>query len=377
MSTRDDLLAFARQLLKEQSITPDKSSCHRLIANRLRPLGFTIENLSFNGINNLWAHIGGKIDELFVFCGHTDVVPPGDESTWHHPPFAAQVEEGLLYGRGSVDMKSSIAAMVIALEGLLQDTKPQKSIGLLITADEEGAARYGVKSALETLHNRGLKIHYCLVGEPTSEKQCGDTIKNGRRGSLGLTVLLRGLEGHSAYIASADNVLHRLTLMAKRLIDENWDALDDKQAPISAATTFNITGIEGVSAVDNMTAPLAKMHCSWRSMVSPSLIQRQAASLLPDCELSWHQGAAPYLSSCGLMAKELTDAIKRETSLQPRLSTAGGTSDGRFFAPYGVEVIEFGPCNNTMHQANEHISVDELECLVGIYSRFCQNFLMR
>ena len=376
MSAPKDLLAFARLLLREQSITPDQSSCHQLIGERLEPLGFTIENLSFNGVNNLWAYLEGETRELFVFCGHTDVVPAGNESAWHYPPFGAQVKEDILYGRGAVDMKSSIAAMVVALEGLLPNVRPQKSIGLLITADEEGPARYGVKSALAALHKRGVKIHYCLVGEPTSEKQCGDTIKNGRRGSLGLTVLLRGLEGHSAYIASDDNVLHRLILLAQKLIDENWDALNERQDESASPTTFNITSIEGGSVADNMTAPIARMHCSWRSMLPPSLIQDRASSLLPSSEISWHSGAEAYFSSCGLMAEALTDAIQRETGIQPRLSTAGGTSDGRFFAPYETEVIEFGPCNTSMHQANEHISVAELKRLAEIYSRFCHNFLM-
>jgi len=376
VSAHKNVLAFARLLLREQSVTPDQSDCHQLIAERLKPLGFSIENLSFHGVNNLWAYLEGKTDELFVFCGHTDVVPSGDDSAWHCPPFAAQVEEDILYGRGAVDMKSSIAAMIIALEELLPNVKPQKGIGLLITADEEGPAQYGVKSALEVLHNRGVKIHYCLVGEPTSERQCGDTIKNGRRGSLGLTVFLRGLEGHSAYIDSDRNVLHRLTFLARKLIDENWDALNERHNESSSPTTFNITNIEGASAADNMTAPVARMQCTWRSMLSPSLIQNQAISLLSDCELSWRPGAKPYLSSCGIMAKELTAAIQQETSLQPLLSTAGGTSDGRFFAPYKTEVIEFGPRNTTMHQANEHISLAELRCLVAIYSRFCHSFLV-
>lgn len=369
-------MAFACQLVKEQSVTPDQSGCHQLIGDRLRRLGFAIENLSFHGVNNLWAHLAGETDELFVFCGHTDVVPPGDESAWHHPPFAAHIEKGLLYGRGAVDMKSSIAAMVIALEELLRGGKPRKSIGVLITADEEGEARYGVKSALAELHKRGLKIGYCLVGEPTSEKQCGDRMKNGRRGSLGLTARLKGLEGHTAYVPSDKNVLHRLVLMAQQLIDQDWDALGKEQNQDSSPTTFNLTSIEGTSAAENMTAPTASMHCIWRSMLAAELIQQRAASLLPGCDLKWQPGAEPYLSSCGLMAKKLTTAIQRETNLRPELTTDGGTSDGRFFAAYGVEVIEFGPRNATMHQPNEHISVEELGRLTAIYSRFGRDFLM-
>ena len=374
----ENALELAHQLIKEESITPDKSRCHEIIAAQLGSLGFTTETLSFSGINNLWAYLEGKTEELFVFCGHTDVVPPGDEAAWHHPPFNAYFDKEHLYGRGAVDMKSSIAAMITALHRLLKDCRPHKSIGILITADEEGAAVYGVKKALEELHKRGVKIHYCLVGEPTSEKKIGDVVKNGRRGSLSLIASLSGIEGHSAYIDPADNVLHRLLALAEKLIKEEWDLLGEEGHKNSITTTFNITSIRGVSAAENMTAANAEIKCSWRfsPLLLPSLIRKRAAQLLEGCTLTWQLSALPYLSAGGKMEKALIRAIKKECGIEPSLSTGGGTSDGRFFADYGAKILEFGPRNATMHRANECISLKDLTQLTAIYSRFGRLFLM-
>ena len=374
----ENALALAHQLIREKSITPDRSRCHERIAAQLRPLGFTVENLSFNGVNNLWAYMEGRTEELFVFCGHTDVVPPGDAAAWHHPPFSARLDKEHLYGRGAVDMKSSIAAMMAALQLLLRDRRPHRSIGILITADEEGPALNGVRKALEELHKRGMKIHYCLVGEPTSEEKLGDMMKNGRRGSLSLSASLSGIEGHSAYIDPADNVLHRLLMLGHKLIQEEWDGLGEDGPGGLADTIFNITSIRGLSAAENMTAPSAEMKCNWRfsPLLLPSLIRKRAGQLLQGCTLSWQLGALPYLSSGGKMEQALKRAIKEECGIEPKLSTGGGTSDGRFFADYGAKIVEFGPRNATMHKANECISLKDLKRLTAVYHRFGTLFLV-
>lgn len=381
-SQRQDLAAhaldLARRLIRQASITPDTSACHQIIATALEQLGFKTEHLRFNGINNLWAHLPGETDELFVFCGHTDVVPPGDEAAWQHPPFSATIANGHLYGRGSADMKSSIAAMLAALFPLKQGEKPQRSIGMLITADEEGPALYGVKKTLATLHNRDIKIDYCLIGEPTSEKTCGDTIKNGRRGSLSLTASYTGIQGHTAYTDTADNVLHQLLAMAQRLLVEDWDALAARRNE-EQRTAFNIISIQGLSAAENMTAHKGEMRCNWRysSRLSPNKIQQRATQLLAGAELNWHPGALPYFSPLGKLSAAMQQAIKDELGIVTQCSTGGGTSDGRFFAAYGTEILEFGPRHKTIHRINECLEITEFEALVAAYARFCQVFLFK
>ena len=377
----DTALMLAQQLIQQASVTPDKSSCHRIIGTFLEKLGFQSENLSFAGINNLWAYLPseqmpGEQEELFVFCGHTDVVSPGDEKEWRYPPFSATLAAGNLYGRGSADMKSSIAAMLAAL-ALLKGQPRRRGIGVLITADEEGPARDGVNKALAELNDRGVRIDFCLVGEPTSKKMCGDTIKNGRRGSLSLTATATGVQGHTAYIKSADNVLHRMVDGAQALLATDWDALaaTEKQ---EQKTALNITSIKGSSAAGNMTAPRVEMSCNWRyaNHISSARIKEKTQEILPAAELLWHESALPYHSPLGNLAATVRKAIKEEQGTEAQCSSTGGTSDGRFFAPYGTEVVEFGPLSKTIHRIDECVSLDELHALTAIYARFCRLFLL-
>ena len=394
--TTEDLLHL---LVSHPSVTPDRTSCHAEIAERLKQLGFQTEMLTFGKVNNLWATYGKA--PYFIFCGHTDVVPPGDESLWTHPPFSPTTDNGILYGRGVVDMKASIAAMLIAMRDYLSErnqgnqgnqdaTKPDHlhhpGIAFLITADEEGEAIDGVSRALQELNKRGngININQCLVGEPTSEACFGDAIKNGRRGSISLSLTLQGNQGHAAYIKKEDNLLHRTVDFINLLLAEDWDKniTKEKQTP-PPGTSFNVVNLQGVSAADNVTAQSVQVFCNWR--YAPPLVDEldklknrvfdmadKAGFSESQYKAQWTEGAKPYFCPAGALATCLQQAIKERVATTAKLTTSGGTSDGRFFPDYGVEVVEFGPRNATIHCVDECLPVDEINQLTQVYLRFLQ-----
>lgn len=375
-------ISLLRALLHAESVTPDTSTCQALIAEQLKRLGFDVENLAFEGINNLWAYRRGLVDEALVFCGHTDVVPAGDLAAWEHPPFAAELVDGCIYGRGAVDMKGSIAAFVTALAAFLTSKKNKQlpySLGLLITADEEGDAVYGTQRALQELRKRHVPIRYFLVGEPTCVQQLGDAIKNGRRGSLTMQLSLQGRQGHIAYQPAEENVLHK----AIHLVDGLTQQYATRHAP-GEGTSFQLIDLQGNAIAENVTPPQASLRANWRyaDNLRADTIKRDTAKRIRDLkvpyELTWKHGAQPYTCAPGPLAQALLQAIAECCAGRPVFSVAGGVSDGRFCIAYDAaqppEVMEFGPCGRGMHEVNEHIQVEELVQLSQVYRRVLELF---
>ena len=382
MAQNHPSIQLLRALLRAESVTPDTSACHALLAERLKFLGLELENLTFEGVNNLWAYKRGVVDDALVFCGHTDVVPAGDLASWDHPPFAAELVGGRIYGRGAVDMKGSIAAFVTALEEFFSDLQGKAlpySLGLLITADEEGDAVCGTQRALEELRKRNIPIRHFLVGEPTSAKQLGDTIKNGRRGSLTMRLSLEGQQGHIAYLPPTENVLHK----AVQLVDGLSKQYTSTQAP-GEGTSFQLIDLHGDAVAENVTSPRVRLRANWRYAedLSADAIKEDAENriraLNVPYKLAWKHGAKPYVCAPGPLARALQQAIAECYDGEPVFSVAGGVSDGRFCIAYDVahppEVMEFGPCGHGMHEVNEYIQVDELAQLSRVYRRVLESF---
>lgn len=393
--TVEDLLGLL--VSQPDSITPDTSSCHDEIAKRLRMLGFETEKLQFGEkderVNNLWATYGNP--PFLVFCGHTDVVPPGDESLWKYPPFSFTVDKGIIYGRGVADMKTSIAAFLIATRDYLSHKQrlPFKpGLAFLITADEEARAVNGVNKSLQELDKRGEleDVKYCLVGEPTSEAHLGDFIKNGRRGSLSLSLSMQGHQGHAAYIAKEANLLHKTIKLVKLMLDEDWDKDLDKKQQAQPPTSFNIVNINSEDSAENVTAQKVRVFCNWRYTPSLGLgkgldkLKTKVYDMLQraGCEESqyttqWREGAKPYFCPVGKLVNKIKQAINEEAGIKAKVTTSGGTSDGRFFALYNIEVVEFGPCNTKIHCVDESLPLKEVNQLSAIYLRFLKLFFAK
>jgi succinyl-diaminopimelate desuccinylase len=370
-------LALAKTLIARGSITPDDAGCQRLLAERLHKLGFQIEPLRFGQVDNLWARRGTQAP-LFVFAGHTDVVPTGPLPQWQSNPFEPAVRDGKLYGRGAADMKGSLAAMVVATEQFVQRHPQHRgSIGFLLTSDEEGPALDGTVRVVEHLLARDERIDWCLVGEPTCTDKVGDTIKNGRRGSLSGVLIVYGQQGHVAYPHLADNPVHRAAPALTELCAIEWDR-GNEHFP---ATTFQISNIHAGTGADNVIPGELKVHFNFRysTAVTHSGLQERVESLLKKHKLKyrldWTLSGNPFLTSRGELIDAVTQAIRAETGIETELSTAGGTSDGRFIAPTGAQVVELGPVNATIHKINECVGVDELEKLTAIYRLTLQNLL--
>ena len=369
-------ISLARDLLQQASITPEDKGCQSIIADRLLPQGFNIEALRFDDVDNLWARLGTN-GPLFVFAGHTDVVPVGDESHWTHPPFAAHIEGDKLYARGAADMKGSVAAMVTAVERYLSTYSPAGSIAFLLTSDEEGPAVNGTVKVIETLQQRNEHIDWCIVGEPTSTAQLGDTIKNGRRGSLSGNLTVKGQQGHVAYPHLAENPIHRALPALDELVQHEWDAGND----FFPATTFQISNIKAGTGAGNVIP--AELNVSFNLRFSTELtvdaikavvtetLERHALSY----ELNWTLSGLPFITEPGSLTQSTKAAIKSVCAVEGKLDTGGGTSDGRFIAPTGAQVIELGPCNATIHQVDECVSVQELNTLSAVYEQILINLL--
>ncbi|EIC20208.1 succinyl-diaminopimelate desuccinylase [Thiorhodovibrio frisius] len=364
------VLELAQALIARPSLTPDDADCQSLLGERLSRLGFHLETLRFGEVTNLWARFGDQTP-LVCLAGHTDVVPTGPLDQWHSDPFAPAVRDGLLYGRGAADMKSSLAAMVVACEQFLAKCpKPAGSIALLITSDEEGSAVDGTCRVMETLQARSEHIDYCLVGEPSSQDKLGDQVRNGRRGSLNARVRLSGRQGHVAYPELARNPIHRLGEVLGPLCAEVWDRGNAYFPP----TSFQISNIHAGTGAENVIPGDLELLCNWRfsTELTPEQIQQRFTDLLEktglENQIDWRLSGEPFLTPAGALTEATAAAIKEVTGIDTRLSTSGGTSDGRFIAPSGAQVVELGPLNATIHKINECVPVADLEPLAAIYA---------
>ena len=373
-----DTLDLACQLVRCQSVTPEDAGCQAIMVERLRAAGFDIEPLPFGEVQNIWAR-RGSATPLLAFAGHTDVVPPGPAKAWASDPFEPEIRDGMLYGRGAADMKGSLAAMVTACEAFVSAHPDHGgSLALLITSDEEGPAVNGTVKVIDTLEARGEKIDYCLVGEPSSVKRLGDTAKNGRRGSLNATLRILGKQGHVAYPDLSKNPVHAFAPMMARLCAETWDQGNSFFPP----TSFQISNINGGTGAENVIPGELEVKFNFRFSTELTLetIQSRVATLLDqggfEYEIEWRLSGAPFLTPAGTLVDAVQSTVREITGLETELSTTGGTSDGRFIAPTGAQVVELGPLNRTIHQANECVSVDDLDTLSAIYRRLMERLLI-
>lgn len=370
-----EVLALAKALINRRSVTPEDAGCQQMMADYLSPLGFSIEDLSFHDTQNIWARKGND-GPVFCFAGHTDVVPSGPEENWQTPPFVATEQDGYLHGRGAADMKGSIAAMLVATKRFIQAHPQHKgSIAFLITSDEEGPFINGTTKVIDTLEARNEKITWCLVGEPSSTETLGDVVKNGRRGSLTGDLQVLGIQGHVAYPHLAKNPIHEAALALAELADAHWDNGNASFPP----TSFQISNINGGTGAGNVIPGELQVCFNFRFSTEVSdqqLIDRVRVVLDKhqlEYEISWTFNGQPFLTDSGELVEATQQAIEHITGRATQLSTAGGTSDGRFIAPTGAQVIELGPVNATIHKIDENVKITDLEQLVDVY----ENILLR
>jgi len=373
----NETLALSKALINRDSVTPDDAGCQQLLCDRLEPLGFAVEHMRFEDVDNIWLRRGTQAP-LLCFAGHTDVVPTGPIEHWDSDPFQAEIRDGLLYGRGAADMKSSIAAFTIASERFVKDYPEHKgSIAYLITSDEEGPSVNGTVKVIEALEARNEKIDWCLVGEPSSKKTLGDVIKNGRRGSLNGYLTVKGQQGHVAYPHLANNPVHLTAPMLAELVAMEWDQGNRFFPP----TTFQVSNINSGTGATNVIPGNAEVIFNFRfsTEVTADELKQKVEALLEkhqlDYELNWVLSGNPFLTAEGELVAAAVESIKEVTGTDTELSTSGGTSDGRFIAPTGAQVLELGPRNATIHQVNECVEVDDLEPLEEIYYRIMKKLL--
>jgi len=364
-----ETLQLLTELIAKPSVTPDDRGCQQLLIDRLSAIGFECETLIFEDVTNLWARRGNSAP-LLAFIGHTDVVPTGPLDQWHSDPFKPEIRDGLLYGRGAADMKSGIAAMVTACERFVKDRPDHHgSIALLITSDEEGPALNGTLRVIETLEARGEKIDWALVGEPSSSNQLGDVVKNGRRGSIGAALTVHGVQGHVAYPHLADNPVHRVMPALTELCEREWDQRNES----FPATSFQISNINAGTGVDNVIPGQVEVNFNLRysTELDHQRVIDTTETILNkhnlDYNIDWRHSGYPFLTAEGALVEAAKQSINAITGLDTQLSTAGGTSDGRFVAPTGAQVLELGPVNASIHKINEHVRVSDLDRLSEIY----------
>jgi len=367
----NETLELAKKLMSCPSVTPHDAECQSILGEKLSALGFHCESLRFGEVDNLWARYG-KEAPLLVFAGHTDVVPPGPETQWSSPPFQPDIRNDKLYGRGAVDMKAAIAAMVTAVHQFLSSNQSfSGSIGFLLTSDEEGPAINGTAKVMETLLSRGEKIDYCVIGEPSCDKEIGDQVRVGRRGSLHGQLTIYGKQGHVAHPHLADNPIHKSVFALHELAHTQWDQGNEYYPP----TTFQISNIHAGNGAANVIPGELDILCNFRfsNAVTVEELQHRSESILKKHGLSydmqWKIGAQPFLTKKGKLLTAVQQAISDVTGITTRLSTGGGTSDGRFIAPTGTEVVELGVTNATAHHIDEHVSLPHLITLEKIYHK--------
>ena len=373
-----DTLDLSRELIRRRSVTPDDADCQGLMAERLQAIGFHCESLRFGEVDNLWAERGSG-GPILVFAGHTDVVPTGPEDNWRSPPFEPTVADGLLTGRGAADMKASLASMIVACERFIADHPNHGGrIGFLITSDEEGPAIDGTVKVMEWLAARQKSIDWCLVGEPSSSKTLGDVIKNGRRGSLNGTLTIRGIQGHIAYPQLADNPIHRAMPALAALAAEHWDAGNAFFPP----TSFQVSNIGGGTGAENVIPGelTARFNFRFSTEVTADELRSRTEAILDrhelDYHIDWRLSGQPFLTEPGELVNAAQQAIRECLAVEPELSTSGGTSDGRFIAPYGAQVLELGHINATIHQVDEEVLVDDVARLTEVYQRILEKLLL-
>lgn len=370
-------LKLTCELIRRHSVTPDDAGCQQLMIERLEAIGFHVTKLPFGDVENFWA-VHGDNGPTLCFAGHTDVVPTGPENDWQRPPFEPTIEGDLLYGRGTADMKGSLAAMVTAVESFIaENPNHHGKIAFLITSDEEGIAINGTAKVVEWLVAQNAIPEWCLVGEPSSTSQIGDVVKNGRRGSLGAELTVKGVQGHVAYPHLADNPIHKVAPALTELTIENWDEGNQ----FFPATSFQISNVNSGTGATNVIPGEAKILFNFRfsTEVTADQLKSRTEDILRrhslNYELNWNLSGLPFLTPEGALVEATVSSIRDITGLETELSTAGGTSDGRFIAPHGSQVIELGPTNATIHKVDECVCITDLEALSAIYQRILEKLL--
>jgi len=369
---------FTRELVSRASITPHDAGCQELIGERLRQAGFSTETLQFGEVTNLWARHGSG-GPVFCFAGHTDVVPPGDLAHWRSDPFTPEIRDGKLYGRGAADMKCSLAAMTDAATAFVRAHPGHRgTLAFLITSDEEGPARDGTLRAMQELAGRGERIDWCLIGEPSCSSRLGDTVRVGRRGSLSGIITVKGIAGHVAYPQLARNPIQLFAPVITELYATPLDQGNEFFPPSS----FQVVRISAGEGAPNVIPGKldARFNFRYSTTWTHQQLQAHVEALLErhgiDCELRWHLAGEPFLTPIGELTDAVSGAVHEVTGLVPELSTGGGTSDGRFIAPYGTHVVEFGAINDSIHKANEHVAVADIDRIRDVYRAVLERMLL-
>lgn len=375
----DPTLELTCALIRRPSVTPEDAGCQALMMQRLAAIGFECTPLPFGEVSNFWA-LRGSEGPLLVFAGHTDVVPTGPETQWLSPPFEPELRNGLLYGRGAADMKGSLAAMVVACEEFVSShPRHPGRIGFLITSDEEGPAVDGTVKVVDYLRRRGIRMDWCLVGEPSSSDSLGDVIKNGRRGSLNAVLRVKGTQGHIAYPHLADNPIHRALPALQTLVAEIWDEGNSFFPP----TSLQISNIRGGTGATNMIPGEVEAVLNFRfsTEVTDTQLRRRTEAILRaltlEYEIDWQLSGQPFLTPEGELVTATLESIRQELGREAELSTTGGTSDGRFIAPAGAQVVELGPVNTTIHKLNESVRAADLPLLTAVYRGILERLLLQ
>jgi succinyl-diaminopimelate desuccinylase len=372
-------LALAKQLIERRSVTPEDGGCQELIASRLERCGFSVERMPRGSVLNLWARRGSGSPHL-CFAGHTDVVPPGPLNQWLHDPFVPEERDGRLYGRGAADMKTSVAAFVVAIERFVSaQPRHPGSISVMLTSDEEGDAVDGTVKVVEALEARGERLDYCVVGEPTCVSRLGDTVKNGRRGSLSATLRVKGIQGHVAYPHLARNPVHQAAPALAELAATRWDEGNAHFPP----TTWQISNIRAGTGATNVIPAELTVLFNFRFSTASTVdgLKRRVHELLDrhglEYDIQWIVGALPFLTEKGRLLEAALSTIREVAGIEPEVSTTGGTSDGRFIIAIAPEVIEFGPLNESIHKLNEYVPLADVEPLTAIYTGLLEKLLLR
>ena len=362
-------LNLTKELISKKSITPLDEGCQDLLISHLELLGFKIEKMAYGNVSNFYARKGHEAP-LLVFAGHTDVVPPGPETKWSSPPFEPTIKNDRLYGRGAADMKASLAAFIVSIEEFLAENKDHKgSIGLLITSDEEGIAVDGTVKVIEALKNRKEKIDFCIVGEPTCVSKLGDTVKNGRRGSLSAKLKVKGIQGHIAYPELIKNPIHEVAPAIDDLVKTIWDEGNE----YFPKTSWQISNINGGTGATNVIPGDVEILFNFRysSASTADMLKSRFIEILHkhqlDYDIDWEHSGEPYLTEKGTLVDVLSDAVKEISGVRPTISTTGGTSDGRFISKLCDQVVEFGPINESIHKIDENVIVNDIETLKDVY----------
>lgn len=366
------------ELLERASVTPDDAGCQTILASRLAALGFECESMPFGNVSNLWAR-RGEVAPIFCFAGHTDVVPAGDLAQWNSDPFKPFIRDSILYGRGSADMKSGLAAMIVAIEDFVA-THPDHngSIALLITSDEEGVARDGTRKVIETLSARNVNIDWCVIGEPSSQSKLGDIVRIGRRGSLSGNLTVNGIQGHVAYPQLAKNPIHCFAPVLAELQATEWDRGNEFFPP----TSFQVVNLTAHGGAVNVTPGQlsARFNFRYSTQWDYQSLQARVHDIFNardiDYEIAWHLSGEPFLTQQGKLTDAISAAVGEHTGEMPQLSTGGGTSDGRFISPAGVDVVELGPVNASIHKVDEHVDLRDAIALSDIYRRTMERLLL-